>query len=172
MSLCVTPRVLECLSLAFALGIKTKEHDGVLDTMMAKLEHEGDYAQASQVFLLCFYLFSCFTYVPFPLRLFTYLPIYLLTHLPTHPGAAARDDAEAMLPSYHPLPPTMAGAAARDDAEADRGRPAGQGHGARQGAGLAQAPILTLPLPLTLPLTLPLPLPLTLTLTLFRCEIC
>ena len=83
MSLCVTPRVLECLSLAFALGttltltltlaltptlappysspspslppspsppgIKTKEHDGVLDTMMAKLEHEGDYAQASQV---------------------------------------------------------------------------------------------------------------------------
>lgn len=28
MTLCVTPRVLECLSLAFALGIKTRLHEG------------------------------------------------------------------------------------------------------------------------------------------------
>ena len=52
MSLCVTPRVLECLSLAFALGVKTKLHEGVLATQRAKLEHEGDYAQASQVLQL------------------------------------------------------------------------------------------------------------------------
>ena len=69
MTLCVTPRVLECLSLAIALGIKTKLHEGVLEEQQAKLMDGGDYAQASQVAPLFFspiypFTYSCFTYLP------------------------------------------------------------------------------------------------------------
>ena len=52
MSLSVTPRVLECLSLSFALGIRTKLHEGVLERHRANLDLEGDYAQSAQVLQL------------------------------------------------------------------------------------------------------------------------
>ena len=52
MTVSVTPRVLECLSLSYALGIREPLHDDVFDRHYDKLKQEGDYAQSAQVLQL------------------------------------------------------------------------------------------------------------------------
>ena len=52
MTVSVTPRVLECLSLSYALGIREPLHDDVFERHRTKLMDEGDYAQSAQVLQL------------------------------------------------------------------------------------------------------------------------